>query len=432
HENAVVLNDSITLYTGEDGGSSAVFKFVANNKADLSSGTLYALKLNGTLAGGEPTTSTGTWIQIPNTTQLERNTSRALAISLGATNFNGVEDIEVSPVDGKMYFTAKGNNRVYRFTDNGTTVSNFETFVGGMSYVLNTDQGVFTEPWGGGNDNLTFDDQGNLWVLQDGGNNYIWVVRPDHTQAVPKVELFASAPAGSEPTGLTFSPDYRFGFVSIQHPSGSNNPQLDATFNNVTFNASATMVFSRQQFLGAQSPVAGFEADTQKVVIGGAVTFTDTSANNPTSRMWIFNGGVPAVSTNKVETVTYNGVGIYTVELSVSNAVGSDTAVYTQYIEVIDNTDLKEQALADGLKLYPNPTDGMITLDLNLLGGEDVKVEVFDMTGRMLGNPLNMKANGGVESHTFDLSDLVRNSQMVIIKVTADDKFTQDVVQFIK
>ncbi|MEL6841785.1 MAG: alkaline phosphatase PhoX, partial [Bacteroidota bacterium] len=229
HENAVVLNDSITLYTGEDGGSSAVFKFIADTPGDLSSGALYVLKLDSTLVGGEPTVSTGTWLSVPNTTQTERSTTRSLAIGLGATNFSGVEDIEVSPLDGKMYFTSKGLGRIFRFSDNGNTVSDFETFVGGTSYVLNTEQGVFIEPWGGGNDNLTFDDLGNLWVLQDGGNDYVWVVTPDHTQADPKVELFMSGPIGSEPTGLTFSPDYRFGFISIQHPSSANTPQQDAT-----------------------------------------------------------------------------------------------------------------------------------------------------------------------------------------------------------
>ncbi|MEO1437170.1 MAG: alkaline phosphatase PhoX, partial [Bacteroidota bacterium] len=72
HENAVVLNDEVTLYQGEDGGSSAVFKFIADNPQDLSSGTLYALQLDQPLAGGEPTGTTGTWIQIPNTTQADR------------------------------------------------------------------------------------------------------------------------------------------------------------------------------------------------------------------------------------------------------------------------------------------------------------------------------------------------------------------------
>lgn len=432
HENAVVLNDSVTLYTGEDGGSSAVFKFVADTKADLSSGTLYALQLNGPMVGGEPTSNSGVWIQIPNTTQLERNTTRSLASSLGATNFSGVEDIEVNPVDGKMYFTSKGNGRVYRFTDNGSSIANFETFVGGMSYVLNTDQGVFTEPWGGGNDNLTFDNEGNLWVLQDGGNDYIWVVRPNHSQSAPKVELFASAPAGSEPTGLTFSPDYRFGFISIQHPSGSNNPQPDATLNNITFDASATIVFSRNEYLGAQAPLAGFEADTQKVAIGGMVTFTDTSLNNPTSRQWVFNGGVPAVSTQKVETVTYNGVGTYAVQLSVANAAGSDTAVYTQYIEVYDNTDLTENVLTGKLNVFPNPSNGEITVEMDLKGGENIQLEVYDLTGRKLDEVLNTKATGGVERWNVDLKELASRSQALIIKVSVDEKFAQRIVQFIK
>lgn len=250
HENAVVSNDLVTLYTGEDGGSSAVFKFVADSATKLNEGKLYALQLNQPLSGGDPTGTTGRWIPIPNTTASDRNSTRSLAISLGATNFNGVEDIEISPLDGQIYFTSKGLGRIYRFTDADSTFSNFETFVGGTSYVLNTSQGVFTEPWRGGNDNLTFDDAGNLWVLQDGGNNYIWMVPPTHTQALPKVELFASAPSGSEPTGLTFSPDYRFGFVSIQHPSSSNTTQLDAANNNVVFDKSSTIVFAVNGNLG--------------------------------------------------------------------------------------------------------------------------------------------------------------------------------------
>lgn len=252
HENIVVADDSLTAYYGEDGGSSAVFKFVADNKMDLSTGKVYALKLDAPLSGGDPTSATASWILIPNSTQSDRNNMYSIAASMGATNFNGVEDCEISPIDGKIYFTAKGAARTYRFTDNGSSITEFETFVGGTSYDIVTESGVVSEPWAGGNDNLTFDDKGNLWVLQDGSRNYIWVVRPDHTQLDPKVELYASFPQGSEPTGLTFSPDYRFGFVSIQHPSGSNDPQEDATGNMITFNKSATVVIALAKDLGAQ------------------------------------------------------------------------------------------------------------------------------------------------------------------------------------
>ena len=291
HENVVVSNDGAVAYEGEDGGSSAVLKFVPDTPGDLSAGKLYALKLDAPLIGGEPTSKGATWILIPNTTQAERNSTRALAISLGATNFNGVEDIEIGTVDGKIYFTSKGNGRIYRFDDNGNKVANFETFVGGTSYDITTDQGVFNEAWGGGNDNLCFDDKGNLWVLQDGGRNYVWVVRPDHSQVEPKVELFASFPNGSEPCGLTFSPDYRFGFISVQHPSGSNTPQMDASGNMITFNASATLVFALNENLGSQP------TDTAIVSGGDWMKSTVVTPSNYSGYWGGVNSMLPAEAT---------------------------------------------------------------------------------------------------------------------------------------
>jgi hypothetical protein len=65
--------------------------------------------------------------------------------------------VDISPLDGKIYFTAKGLNKVYRLQDDGTTASQVETFVGGAStvYSFNTAQGMKSEVWGDGNDNLT-------------------------------------------------------------------------------------------------------------------------------------------------------------------------------------------------------------------------------------------------------------------------------------
>ncbi len=335
HENVVVSNDQVTAYYGEDGGTDCVYKFVADTPGDLSSGTVYVLKMDLPLSGNDPSSSTATWIQVPNTTKADRNNLSSVAGALGGTDFNGVEDCEISTLDGKIYFAAKGKNRVYRFKDDGNTVSEFETFVGGKSYDLDTDQGVFTEPWGNGNDNLTFDDQGNLWVLQDGGLNYIWVVRPDHTQANPKVLLHSSMPAGSEPTGLTFTPDYKYGFYSVQHPSGGNAPQQDATLNDVTFNASATVVFALREEIGIQAPVADFVANNVIVTEGETVSFTDLSENTPDSWSWTFEGGTPATSTDQSPVVTYSTPGVYDVSLTVSNIAGtSDVIIKTDYITV--------------------------------------------------------------------------------------------------
>jgi hypothetical protein len=258
HENVAVANDSITAYEGEDSGSGCLYKFVANTPGDLSAGTLYALQLTGGLSNGEPNSQVGKWIQIPNTTIADRNATRTLALSLGATPFNGIEDAEIGTVDGKVYFTSKGYSRVYRFSDDSdSTISAFETFVGGPnSYLINYGNGITAENWGSGNDNLCFDNLGNLYVLQDGGRNHIWMVTPNHTQATPKVDLFAKLPSGSEPCGMTFTPDNKFMFVSIQHPSGGNSStfQVDANGDTVRMNLSATLVIARKEFLGNYAP----------------------------------------------------------------------------------------------------------------------------------------------------------------------------------
>jgi Fibronectin type III domain/Bacterial protein of unknown function (DUF839) len=95
-------------------------------------------------------------------------------------------------------------------------------------------------------------------VLQDGSSNHIWVVGPTHTAATPAVKLFATTPTGSEPTGITFSPDYRYLFMSFQHPSTANTAtQTDAAGSTVVFNTHTTIVIARREFLGAcNSPSA--------------------------------------------------------------------------------------------------------------------------------------------------------------------------------
>jgi len=279
HENVVINNAGTIAYYGEDGGTHMVYKYVMDTPNNLSSGNLYVLKLDQGLSNGDPVAATATWIQVPNKTKADQNNTPALAQSLGGTSFNGIEDVDISPIDGKIYFTAKGLNKVYRLKDNGTTASQVETFVGGLStnYSFTTAQGTKTEAWGDGNDNLTFDELGNLWVLQDGGKNYIWVVAPDHTQANPKVKLFASMPAGSEPTGLTFTPDYKFGFFSVQHPDSTISTDVDATGNTIDYRGkSATVVVALKNNLGTAGTLGTIDAQVESTV---------TVAPNPTSGM---------------------------------------------------------------------------------------------------------------------------------------------------
>ncbi|GGZ69480.1 PhoX family protein [Algibacter mikhailovii] len=249
HENVSIHANERTVYQGADSDIGYLYKFVATNAQDLSAGNLYVY--SGSKNGA------GAWIQIPNTSITERNTTIALSGAAGGTVFKGIEDVEIGP-DGMVYFAVKDEGRVYRFSDSNaletaaSTVT-METYVGGMNYDINDGSSTSSIPWGNGNDNLAFDGAGNLWVFQDGGNKYIWVVKNGHTQAAPDVELFGSAPLGSEPTGITFTPDYKYLFMSmlfLTDPVSNNANQTDAAGNSVNFNTGTTLVVALNENLG--------------------------------------------------------------------------------------------------------------------------------------------------------------------------------------
>lgn len=342
HENVAVSNDGTVAYYGEDGGTHCVYKFVPTVANNLSAGNVYVLKLDKALSDDEPSSATATWIQVPNTTQTDRNNLASNAGALGGTNFNGVEDCEIGP-DGMIYFASKGKNRVYRFKDNGTTISNFETFVGAMTYPIQTNSGIVNEAWLDGNDNLAFDDKGNLWVVQDGGRNYIWVVRPNHKQTNPQVLIHSSVPAGAEPTGLTFTPDFKYGFFSVQHPDNTNIAQADASGSNVQFNASAALVFSHEDNLG-QQPLS-------------------------------------------------------------SESFGN----------------------ANGIKIYPNPTNGIVTLGFNEISGSEIQINVYDFVGRKL---IDKKANTSLsKTLEIDLTNFTTSNVYFFEIISENQKQTIKVVK---
>lgn len=254
HENCVLSHDQKTLYWGADDATKGfVFKYVATQKRQLANGSLYVLIRD------DSTASTGTWLQVPNNSPAECNGVQAFCLSHGAWNFAGIEDVEIGPY-GHVYFSAKYSGRIWRFKDDGATVSALSVFVENTLYPIHTPSGIKMVSWGTGADNLAFDNANNLWVLQDGGDNNIWMVKPSHTASHPKVSLFATTPTGCEPTGISFTPDKRYMFLSFQHPSATNADTIpDATGKPAVFNRGTTVVVARKEFLGKpfESPNTG-------------------------------------------------------------------------------------------------------------------------------------------------------------------------------
>ncbi len=83
----------------------------------------------------------------------------------------------------------------------------------------------------------------------------------------------------------------------------------------------------------AQAPTPDFVADYTLIPVGESVNFFDESTNLPTEWSWSFEGADPATSTDQnPENITYSTEGSFTVELTATNYIGSNTVVKEAYI----------------------------------------------------------------------------------------------------
>ncbi len=83
------------------------------------------------------------------------------------------------------------------------------------------------------------------------------------------------------------------------------------------------------------SVLADFAAEPARAGMRKAVAFESTSSGEPTSFTWDFGDGT-ATSTKRSPTHAYQTPGLYTVQLTVSGARGSDSRTRVDYVHVLD------------------------------------------------------------------------------------------------
>jgi secreted PhoX family phosphatase len=267
HEGATVIlakDGRPVAYMGDDRVFEYLYKFVAAARYDpanpagatslLDTGTLYAAKLNDD--------GTGEWLPLvhgqgPLTAANGFGSQAEVVINartagdlLGATKMDRPEDVEPSPVTGKVYCALTGNDarkphqvnkanprpankfgHILEIVEDGgdhtSTRFRWEILIlggdpknpsHGAYYQGRTDVSPVSVP-----DNFAFDDQGRLWVATDGmddtlgPNDAVFMVDTEGPLRGRAVR-FLSAPTGCEVCGPAFTPDNRTFFVSIQHP----------------------------------------------------------------------------------------------------------------------------------------------------------------------------------------------------------------------
>jgi PKD repeat protein len=103
-------------------------------------------------------------------------------------------------------------------------------------------------------------------------------------------------------------------------------------------NAAGSSTFTRTRYITVTAvtaaPVANFTGTPRSGTAPLRVTFTDRSANTPTSWNWSFGDGSPVNATARNPVHTYSAPGRYAVTLTVTNAAGRSVFTRTRYITV--------------------------------------------------------------------------------------------------
>lgn len=287
HEGATVRiaeNGKVIAYSGDDSRFEYLYKFVSHevyreadrshNMSLLSSGDLYVATFNGNSPAAEidgtgklPSDGSfdgsGQWValvkdnksQVPGMSVDEVLVyTRLAADRVGATKLDRPEDVEPSPVTGKVYVALTNNaergevdnegatevsprlrNRdghVLELTENqqDATATTFQWNILLVAGDPKFDSSTYFSGYPAEKvspiscpDNLAFDSLGNLWISTDGQPSTIGYSDALHKVTLVgeqrgRVEQFLAVPTGAETCGPVVRDQDRSVFVAVQHP----------------------------------------------------------------------------------------------------------------------------------------------------------------------------------------------------------------------
>jgi len=149
---------------------------------------------------------------------------------------------------------------------------------------------------------------------------------------------------------------------------------------------------------------------------GGFASFTDLSANSPTSWAWDFGDGNTAILQNPNNTFTVQDTTFY-VCLTATNSAGNNT--YCDSVMIVDTLialQVSEHTTSNlDFAFFPNPTSGITTIHLNgVTGKSEFDLQMLNVLGQeIIGKHTLKSKNSKIE---IDLSDLKSGIYFYIIK----------------
>ncbi len=134
-------------------------------------------------------------------------------------------------------------------------------------------------------------------------------------------------------------------------------------------------------------PLPNFTTSSPAIYPNTTIYFTNNSQNANTY-YWDFGDGNNSSDTNPWH--AYSSIGTYTVTLTASNGICSDSSV-TQIVEIATNVGLSESQANHQIVVFPNPFNDVITINAPP-NTEMVNVQIFDAAGKIVyQNSINQK-----------------------------------------
>jgi PKD domain/Secretion system C-terminal sorting domain len=137
-------------------------------------------------------------------------------------------------------------------------------------------------------------------------------------------------------------------------------------------------------------------------------SFTNTS-NEADTYLWNFGDASTSIQVNP--THTYSIPGVYTVVLTATNDCG--TATYTQVVSAISATE--EQSAFTSFQLSPNPSHGLLNVDISGEANETLQFMLFSLGGKNVFSETTGFQNGALKK-SFDFSHLPAGMYMLQVQ----------------
>lgn len=222
------------VYVIDEDRRGSVYKFVPDNYGDLSSGQLYALKVeNGAKTGAAE------WVALDmNQAQIKANVA---ARAVGATEFCRPEDLERISQTLYVALTCEDVDNPASTSGPGAVMAVELVDKPMVSYVVAADKNAPRENQAAGVtgfakvDNLADGPDGKLWMVEDNDFSDIWVFDPKSEDVngdgyADGMYLFASLKdQPAEGTGIYFGKDPQTLFVNVQHSGTGNDKTMVIT-----------------------------------------------------------------------------------------------------------------------------------------------------------------------------------------------------------